>query len=300
MPVESKNICIWSDGYFLFIAVFAWLCGIKANYFKFGLAQHNRTVETLNKPTISLFMQKRILLLVMPLLVLTTAFSNKHFEKTNPMEVPLTTPKLYNSLQSYITEATKEFNQIPADRKDDLEELAQFVQSKVKAGGKARLTFICTHNSRRSHISQIWAQTAAYYYGIEGVETYSGGTEATAFNPRAVKAMSKAGFHIKKTGDEKNPVYVVSFSEEASPIKAFSKVYDAAGNPTKDFAAIMTCSHADQNCPFIPGTSLRLPIPYDDPKEFDNTPREEAKYDERTRQIARELLYAFSLVIKGE
>lgn len=216
--------------------------------------------------------------------------------KTNFMETPLATPVLYSPIQTYISTITKEFNSIPKERKELLNELAGYIESKTIANKPVKLTFICTHNSRRSHISQIWAQTAAYYYSVKGVETYSGGTEATAFNPRAVKAMSKVGFEIEKSGEEENPTYLVKYTEEATPIKAFSKVYDGEGNPRKAFAAIMTCSQADETCPFIPGADERIAIPYDDPKAFDGTLEEEAKYDERTRQIAREIFYAFSLV----
>jgi protein-tyrosine-phosphatase len=203
---------------------------------------------------------------------------------------------IYQPIQQYISSVINEFGQLSQQRKEMLRVLTNYIESKIKAGKPAKLTFICTHNSRRSHISQIWAQTAACYYSIKGIETYSGGTEATAFNPRSVKAMTKAGFLIEKTGDVENPIYEVRFSDAAIPVKAFSKVYDAAGNPEKDFAAIMTCTQADEGCPFIPGADARLAIPYDDPKTFDGTLQEEAKYDERTRQIASEMLYVFSLI----
>jgi arsenate reductase (thioredoxin) len=212
------------------------------------------------------------------------------------MSIPTTAPTLYHPIENYIRTIQQEFHQIPKRRKELLSELSGYINSKTKANEPVRLTFICTHNSRRSHISQIWAQVAAYYYQIKGVETYSGGTEATAFNLRAVKAMAKVGFSIEKTGDENNPVYQVKFADGATPIQAFSKVYDGEGNPTQDFAAILTCSQADKTCPFIPGAEMRIAIPYDDPKEFDGTPQEETKYDERTQQIAREIFYAVSLV----
>lgn len=216
--------------------------------------------------------------------------------KTNSMETSTAQLSLYSPIHSHVSSITKEFNQIPEERKEVLKELTEYIGSKINLKEPVKLTFICTHNSRRSHISQIWAQTAAYYYGLQGVETYSGGTEATAFNPRAVKAMVKAGFKIEKTGEEKNPIYQVKFTDAKAPVKAFSKVYDGEGNPKKEFAAIMTCSQADEACPFIPGADERIAIPYDDPKAFDGTLEEEAKYDERTRQIAREIFYAFSLV----
>jgi len=202
----------------------------------------------------------------------------------------------YTSVEDHIERYRNEFDQIPEERKTTLKQLANFVEAKVKAGEKVELIFICTHNSRRSHISQIWAQTAANYYGVPNVITYSGGTEATAFNPRAVKAMEEAGFKIKKTTESSNPVYEVRFSDSASAIKAFSKKYDGDGNPTSGFGAVMTCSHADQNCPIVGGASVRIVTPYDDPKDFDDTTQEAAKYTERVHQIGREILYAFSLV----
>jgi protein-tyrosine-phosphatase len=203
---------------------------------------------------------------------------------------------LYPQLAESIADRLAEIDQIPADRKASLAELASFVSRKVASGDPAHLTFICTHNSRRSHMSQIWAQTAAAYFGVADVESYSGGTEATAFNPRAVAAMERAGFRVEATTDDDNPVYEVRFNDEVEPMRAFSKVYDRPPNPTSDFAAVMTCSQADAACPLVLGATERIAITYRDPKEFDGTDREAAAYDERCRQIARELLYAFSLV----
>lgn len=203
---------------------------------------------------------------------------------------------MLTTLQTTIDQLTAEFQQIPPERKKTLHELTNFVQDKINSGKPAYLNFICTHNSRRSHLSQLWAQAAAFYYGVKNVSCYSGGTEATAFNPRAVKAMQEAGFQISKTTDGDNPVYEVRFASEAAPIIAFSKKYDDPFNHNKDFAAIMTCSHADENCPLVLGASGRIALTYDDPKEFDGTPSEAAKYSERVRQIGREILYAFSQV----
>ena len=203
------------------------------------------------------------------------------------------------ALDKTVEQLTNEFDLIPAPRKERLNDLTQFVQSKVNASQKVYLNFICTHNSRRSHLSQIWAQAAAHLYGVPDVKCFSGGTEATAFNPRAVKAMQEAGFAITTSKPGDNPVYEVRFAESATPIIAFSKKYDDPFNHNKDFAAIMTCSHADENCPLVLGASGRIALTYDDPKEFDGTPLEAAKYRERVLQIGREILFALSRV-KGQ
>jgi arsenate reductase len=180
------------------------------------------------------------------------------------------------------------------DRKPLLQPLIDYIQGKVDQGATAHLNFICTHNSRRSQFSQIWAQTAADYFGVPA-RCCSGGVEVTAFNERAVASLKRSGFRVVAEGDV-NPKYAVYYSENRPPIRAFSKLYDDPENTATGFAAVMTCSDADENCPFIPGTESRIPIRYEDPKEFDGTPQEALKYDERSRQIASEMFYVFSQI----
>jgi arsenate reductase (thioredoxin) len=201
---------------------------------------------------------------------------------------------LFETLRNNIKKLADEFDQIPVDRKEILKELSTFIREKIKPRQKIELTFICTHNSRRSHISQIWAQAAAAYYGIDDVFSYSGGTEATAFNPRAVKAMEEIGFKILKTTITDNPIYEVYYSNNFKPVISFSKKYDDVFNPQRNFVAVMTCSHADENCPLVLGAAKRISLNYDDPKDFDGTTQESAKYSERVHEIGREILFMFS------
>ncbi len=184
---------------------------------------------------------------------------------------------------------------ISDQRKAVLEPLTHYIKAKHQAKTMAHLQFICTHNSRRSQFSQIWAQTAADYFGIKAC-CYSGGVEVTACNERAVASLQRSGFRISGQAGN-NPVYSVFHSEAAGPILAFSKLYDHPANAAHQFAAVMTCSHADENCPFIPGAEQRIAVRYQDPKAFDNTPQEAEKYDERSLQIASEMLYAFGMVL---
>jgi len=188
--------------------------------------------------------------------------------------------------------------QISTERKMVLQPLIDFIQSKILANKKINLNFVCTHNSRRSHLSQIWAQTAAHYFGLKNVFCYSGGTEATAMFPMVGKTLGNQGFQIAKLSDEKNSVYSVKYAKNEHPIMCFSKKYDDAFNPKSEFAAIMTCSHADENCPLIVGCESRIPVRYEDPKLFDNTPQQAEKYLERSNEIALEMLYVFSKIKK--
>ncbi len=200
---------------------------------------------------------------------------------------------LLPTLENYWN-SLSDFSAIPAERKKTLDTLATYIREKRAAGQLVRLIFICTHNSRRSHLAQVWAQIAAYQYGIEPVECFSGGTETTACNPRTVAALERAGIEVSAitTGND-NPVYLFRYADGLNPLAAFSKVYDQAPNPTRGFAAVMTCSQAEENCPFIPGAEKRFSLTYDDPKNADGTPEESAIYDARCRQVASEMRYVF-------
>lgn len=217
------------------------------------------------------------------------------------LRAPETPPKdpmiMHPQLQSYIADVVTHFDAIAPERKQQLEKLALFIESKRSAGETAKITYICTHNSRRSHMGQLWAAAAAAYYGLQGVQTFSGGTEATAFNPRAVAALQRAGFEIGPAEPEgDNPHYEVTFAEKGPKLEAFSKRYEEEPNPQQNFAAVMTCTQADKNCPIVAGASLRIPLPYEDPKESDETPQESEIYDLRAKQIATEMFYLFSRV----
>lgn len=199
-------------------------------------------------------------------------------------------PKLQEIIQSLALKS------IPKERLDVLQPLIQYIQNKVKIKEPIHLNFICTHNSRRSQLSQVWAQTAAFYYDINNVFCYSGGTEATALFPLVAATLNDQGFEVFPLSKEPNPVFSIKYGPNEHPIIGFSKTYDSEFNPKSDFAAIMTCSQADAGCPFILGAEQRIPITYEDPKAFDGTSQQVQKYTERSLQIATELTYVFSQV----
>jgi len=201
---------------------------------------------------------------------------------------------LFPEIETVISQLNPE--NISEERKQILQPLTDYIQSKVTKNLPIRLNFICTHNSRRSHLSQVWAQTIAAYFGIRQVFSYSGGTEATALFPMAAETLKNQGFQIQMLSEGKNPVYAIKYADNAHPLIGFSKTYDSSFNPKSEFAAIMTCSQADGGCPFIAGAEKRIPITFDDPKAFDNTPLQAEKYSERSLQIATELLYVFSQI----
>ena len=188
---------------------------------------------------------------------------------------------------------------ISEERKRILQPLIQFISSKISKNEEVRLNFICTHNSRRSHLSQIWAQTMAYYYQIENVFCYSGGTEATAMFPKVAETLANQGFEILKLSETENPVYAVKFAENEHAVICFSKKYNDDFNPKSAFAAILTCDSADENCPIVYGAEARIPIKYEDPKKSDGTPEMDETYFNRSLEIATEMKFVFENLRKS-
>lgn len=192
--------------------------------------------------------------------------------------------------------STFSFGNISNERKEILQPLITFIQSKKDNNDTIRLNFICTHNSRRSHLSQIWATTMAYRFGVKNVFCYSGGTEATAMFPKVAETLMKQCFKVLKLSENQNPVYAIKYAEDEQPIICFSKVYNDDFNPKSHFGAVITCNSADENCPIVFGAEQRFPIKYDDPKAFDDTDLMDAKYEERSLEIAEEMFYVFGSV----
>ncbi len=200
---------------------------------------------------------------------------------------------MFAKIEAFIHSLDREVEKIAPERQEKLRQLAQYCREQISEKEVCDLTFICTHNSRRSHMSQIWARTMAAWHQVSLVRTWSGGTIATAFHPNAIKAMEDAGFFILPLSDGENPHYRIQFSQEDPGKEVWSKAFSDKSNPQTQFAAIMTCTDADEACPFVPGANFRLSLPFDDPKHFDGSPQQDEKYRERSRQIAAEMCYVF-------
>lgn len=199
-------------------------------------------------------------------------------------------PKIISFIQSFSTE------NISSERQEVLAHLVKYIRDKRAKDETIRLNFICTHNSRRSHLSQIWAQTMTFHFGIKNVFCYSGGTEATAMFSKVVETLANQGFITFRLSDIPNPVYAVKYASNEQAIICFSKEYSHAFNPMGNYAAVVTCNSADEACPIVFGAEARIPVKYEDPKAFDNTNLMDAKYAERSLQIAAEMWYVFGRV----
>lgn len=203
---------------------------------------------------------------------------------------------LIEPMHAYTKGIIKSLEDLSQERKIVLQPAVDWIWDRLKSGQAANLTFICTANSRRSHLGQVWAQIAATYYELPKVTTYSGGIQVTACNPRTIATFKRAGLEVVGDGNGENPLYTIKFSEKCEAIRAYSKLYDATENPQSDFAAMMCCADADEKCPVVKGCVVRVPLHYKDPKSADGTPEEVATYDARSKQIATEMFYLMSQV----
>jgi arsenate reductase len=201
----------------------------------------------------------------------------------------------FPALSLYCQSISSTFNAIPEERKIELKKISDFVVSKRSAHKPANILYVCTSNSRRSHMAQVWGQIASYYYNIDSIYTFSGGTEQTRVNVNATDALKRCGIEIYSNNQGDNPLRYVKVGPAVNSWALFSKKYTDTTNPTTDFAAILVCTEADKSCPIVDGADSRIGLPYQDPKEFDNSPMKADKYDERCKQIATEMFYIMHL-----
>ncbi|HAA11837.1 MAG TPA: protein-tyrosine-phosphatase [Cytophagales bacterium] len=203
---------------------------------------------------------------------------------------------LSKKLGQFAKDIASNFDEVSAERKAALEEIGDYMLASITEHNEAQLVIICTHNSRRSQITQAMTYLASEYYGVANVKTFSGGLEVTAFHPNAVAALKRAGFWIEKSASGDNPTYLTTLGKNYSQMLQFSKEYGHQDNPTENFAAIMVCSDADKSCPLVSGADRRFSLPYDDPRYFDGKPAAEQKYDETVATIGKEIFYLVDYV----
>ncbi|MCX7998556.1 MAG: hypothetical protein N3A69_06315 [Leptospiraceae bacterium] len=200
---------------------------------------------------------------------------------------------LYDKLKQNL-ELSLQNKDLNNEHKEVLDQLKAYIQTKLQNKEVSKLVFICTHNSRRSHISQFLAWAYSLFFDLKDIEFYSGGTEATAPHPNAMQALEDFGFQIRKLETGVNTKYEVYAGSEIPPLTAFSKIYNHPMNPKEGFAAIMVCDDAAENCPIVYGAEAKFKLTYRDPKIFDNTEQARTKYYEKVLEIALDMAYLFS------
>jgi arsenate reductase len=137
---------------------------------------------------------------------------------------------------------------------------------------KARVLFLCTHNSARSQM----AEGLLRHLGGDRFEAYSAGTQATHVRPLAIRAMDEIGVDI--SGQE-------------------SKTLDRYLGKPFDYV-IAVCDDANEACPFFPGAERRLHWSVPDPSAAEGTDEERLKVFRSVRDVLRDRVQA-ELVVDG-
>jgi hypothetical protein len=218
-------------------------------------------------------------------------------------DIPASRRRLLPKVAAHADFLTTSFDRIDEAHREAGESLSDWIVQNYQPGRPLHVTVICTGNSRRSILGSTMGNVAAAYYGMPEIQFHSGGTAPSAFNSRTITALREIGVEVEPTGAQAprgepstaNPVYRVQWGEPGEPsmeATEFSKTYFDPANPRAGFAALMVCGEADEGCPMVKGAALRVSMPYLDPKIFDGSPYESAKYAERRDDMARLMLAA--------
>ena len=212
-------------------------------------------------------------------------------------ETPESRARLFAEVRAHAELLATSFDMIDEAHRVASGPLVDWVVAHYRPGEPLGIVFVCTGNSRRSMLGSASGNIASAYYGFPEIRCFSGGTSPTAFNPRTIATLEEIGVRIEPNGMEAprgepntaNPIYAVRWGE-STQMTEFSKHYADPVNPRKDFAALMVCSEADAGCPLVKGASARISMPYLDPKTYDGSPYESAKYAERRDDMGRMMM----------
>jgi arsenate reductase len=131
---------------------------------------------------------------------------------------------------------------------------------------KARVLFLCTHNSARSQMAEGMLRSLAG----DHFEVYSAGTEATHVRPLAIRAMDEIGIDI--SGQE-------------------SKTLERYLREPFDYV-ITVCDDANEACPFFPGAQSRLHWSIEDPSKVEGSEDERLEVFRRVRDGIKDRVQA--------
>jgi len=190
------------------------------------------------------------------------------------------------------------FGDLPkAERQGTLDGIAQHLSEETSIA----VNFICTHNSRRSHLCEIMFRSACTYYQLENVATYSGGTEGTALYPVVAESCARHGFTTKEVqahGQRAWKIFHPTLEEEKNTPLLFSKEYHHANNAQEGYHAIMVCDSANEACPVVFGAKQRHSLLFVDPKHSDGSSEQADVYDSTLRTIAGEMGYIVRKILE--
>lgn len=188
---------------------------------------------------------------------------------------------LTETLDDYISETIDNFSLSPG-RVDMLEKIATTLFKIKSTQDELNVVFVCTHNSRRSHMAQVMFAAMVEHLEIDHTNSFSAGTEATEVHPLTISSLQEVGFDVVK----KDSTHKLTSGDMS--LDLFSKKYDHPSIKSP-FVAIMVCDEADNSCPTLPQAVKRFSLPYKDPKSADGTEVEQKVYATTLYKIGEEM-----------
>ena len=164
-------------------------------------------------------------------------------------------------------------------RKKRLDNIASVINENLN---KTRsIVFLCTHNSRRSQICEVWGKVFAEIYRKK-ININSAGAFKTVVHSQVYESIVKCGLVV----DNKKEIFF-----DKKKFKLNSKTIDSL--TMKNFIAVMTCSNAEKSCPNDPRSIRNIKMFFNDPRIYDETDKMSREYLNTTIYIAEELNYIF-------
>ena len=167
---------------------------------------------------------------------------------------------LIKKLDRYSSTVSQEFDQISANRKEQLTSLADMIISANLKDGNSFLVFTDETNSGVSHIAQAFLQASIAKRGLSKVNIFSAGNTESAIDKQAIALLKSAGFAIEcNTNFKKNPRYLLNYSWSENRIMLFSKKMNNFQIPASNLIVVSLDGNSVSDSPAI---SKRQSISY--------------------------------------
>jgi len=207
----------------------------------------------------------------------------------------------YPGLREYCYRLSKEISSVPADRKDSLTRIGNYVMEIQQEHDDAEILFAGKKNASLSQLAEIWSYVASRYYKISHIKVCSGGITPGAFNYRVAAALKRCGFFIMPGGGyANNPVYFINLGRDYPDYSLFAKSLDYYLNPHAGYLVIPVCPGMDSVNYTVFGAQKVIPFHWKDPALWNDTPMETRKYDQCSHEIARDMFFLMNYIVEKD
>ena len=143
-------------------------------------------------------------------------------------------------------------------------------QAQADRKRRARVLFLCTHNSARSQL----AEGIMRQLGGDRVEVFSAGSEPSAIHPGAIRVLTSLGI---------------------DPNVHHAKHLNQYCNQSFDYI-ITVCDRVRETCPVFPGDPERIHWSFADPAMIEDEEQRQHAFDQTATQLMTRVRYLLTLI----